>query len=250
MPQFADFGSQSEHYVLGRREYPDTVFYYLKTFVQEKDPILDLGCGTGIATRQLARHGFEDIQGVDHDEKMLEEARENSQYKHILYFLAEAEKLPMKTGSMKAITCFSSFHWFSNLESIYEMKRILKKLGVVFIVNKKDKEPLKDEIKKKIEKELGCQFPEITPLDKSVDLLAKQGFQIIQPKLFVGEDLYSLKEALEYIKSTSFFAAIPENQQRMVIDKIIIPSLEEKLKWDRISRKYEAVCLVAQKKYS
>ncbi len=249
MPEFADFGSQSEHYVLGRREYPDTVFYYLKTFVQEKEPILDLGCGTGISTRQLARHGFEDLQGIDKDEKMLEEAREHRQYKHILYFQAMSDKLPLKSNSIKAVTCFSSFHWFSNPESVYEIKRVLKKLGVLFIVNKKDRTPLKEEIQEKITKAFDIYFPEITPLDKSVELLTKQGLEVIPPKYFEGEDLYSLPEAIDYIQSTSFFAAIPENKQKQILEEIVKPVLSEKLKWDRIARKYDAVCLVAQKKY-
>ncbi len=247
MAKFADFGSEAEHYAAGRRGYPDTVFYYLKTFIQEKDPILDLGCGTGIATRQLARHDFEDVQGADQDERMLEEARENPQYKHILYFQAKAEELPFVRGQFKAITCFSSFHWFTNDKAIAEIKRVLKRNGVLFIVNKKDNPSLKGEIEAKVEAELNVKFPKVITTDEEVSVL-KDHFELQPVRKFPGEDLYTLNEAVEYINSTSFWAAIPEDRRKNILDKIVIPTLQGYLKWERIARNYDAVCLAAIKK--
>lgn len=247
MAKFADFGSEASHYALGRRGYPDTVYYYLKTFVQEKEPILDLGCGTGISTRELARHGFEDIQGADQDERMLAEARENPKYKHILYYQAKAEALPFIRGQFKAITCFSSFHWFANPKAIDEIKRVLKRNGVLFIVDKKDNPSLKGEIEKKIEEELNIKFPKILSTDEEREVL-KSHFELQPLRLFPGEDLYTLNEAIEYINSTSFWSAIEEQKRQNVLEKIVIPTLQGYLKWERISRHYEAVCLAAVKK--
>ena len=44
--------------------------------------ILDLGCGTGVVTRQLAALGVssENLVGVDHSEGMLEVARRNADW--------------------------------------------------------------------------------------------------------------------------------------------------------------------------
>lgn len=248
MSNFANFGKQSSYYSKGRREYPDTVFLYLKTLLQDKDPILDIGCGTGISTRQLARHGFEDVQGVDKDSKMLEEAQENKEFKHILYFQAQASKMPFRMGQFKAITCFSSFHWFSDSLSINEMKRVLKKTGYIFIVQKQDRVPFGGYIKDRITEKTGLTFPEVQPPLDAKPILEKLSFEIIATKAFPGEDIYTLPDAVDYMRSTSFFPAIPEKDQQSVIDKIIKPALEEKMKWERIAREYDAITLVARKK--
>ncbi len=60
-----NFGLMSADYDLARRGYPDEVFEYLKSFVKKTRPeTLDIGCGTGISTRQLKENGFEVIGAV------------------------------------------------------------------------------------------------------------------------------------------------------------------------------------------
>ena len=46
------FGGQVKNYEKGRSGYSHEVFAFLKSLIKAKKPlILDLGCGTGIATR-------------------------------------------------------------------------------------------------------------------------------------------------------------------------------------------------------
>lgn len=247
MAKFADFGSEAGYYTAGRRGYPDTVYYYLKTFIQEKDPLLDLGCGTGIATRELVRHGFEDVQGADRDDRMLEEARENPQYKNILYFQANAEALPFRRGQFKAVTCFSSFHWFTNEKAIAEIRRVLKRSGLLYIVGKRDAGSFKDDIEAKVEEELKVTFPKIVTMEEEAEIL-KTHFDLQPLRKFPAEDLYTLNEAIAYIHSTSFWAAVPEDKRQNILDKIVIPTLRGYLKWERIARRYDAVSLAAIKR--
>ncbi|MDF2550686.1 MAG: hypothetical protein K0S07_1753 [Chlamydiales bacterium] len=56
------FGALVNHYVQGRRGYPQECFDFLKeqlcasepkASLKLKIPLLDLGCGTGVATEQL-----------------------------------------------------------------------------------------------------------------------------------------------------------------------------------------------------
>ena len=249
---FARFGKHSKSYSEGRRGYPEAVFYYLKIFCKEEDPLLDLGCGTGISTRQLVLNGFQDVQGVDHDEAMLDEAREQATYKYIPYWLAEASSLPFRTQFFQAVTCFSSLHWFADEDSLTAIRRVLKPKGVLFIVKKEDISPFKNEIKQALEEKLGITFPSITPFSELEVALKQHRFTLESEKAFEAEDLYSLPEAIEYIKSTTFWAGIAEEEKMPLIDTVVTPLLEahievSKREKDRIIRRYNAVCLSARK---
>ncbi len=70
------FGYNVKKYEKGRSGYPKEVFVYLKSLIKVKRPlVLDLGCGTGIATRQLTRIGT--VIGADPDPIMLRAAKKH-----------------------------------------------------------------------------------------------------------------------------------------------------------------------------
>lgn len=249
---FGHFGKHAKNYTAGRRGYPEAVFSYLKLFAKESDPILDLGCGSGISTRQLALNGFQDVQGVDHDPLMLDEAREQHSFKFIPYWLAEASSLPFRTRFFQAITCFSSFHWFADEDTLAEIRRTLKPKGVLFIVVKKDITPFKDEIQQALEEKRGAPFPTLLSLAETEEILKQSRFGLESPKAFEAEDLYSLHEAQSYIQSTSFWSALSDEEKPELLDTIVTPKLKSRLEIskrenDKIIRRYNAICLVANK---
>lgn len=51
----SEFGKLSQAYSVARLDYPQEVIDYVISFAYKDAKILDLGCGTGIATRQLAQ---------------------------------------------------------------------------------------------------------------------------------------------------------------------------------------------------
>ena len=64
-----NFGEKAKVYDISRKGYPKETYHYIKSLVAKKYPkTLDLGCGTGIATRELFNCGF-DVQGMDKDVK-------------------------------------------------------------------------------------------------------------------------------------------------------------------------------------
>jgi len=68
---------------------------------------LDVGCGTGIITRQLAVRRAS-LTGTDIDSRMLEQAKQHLG-KQIDYLVAPTEKLPLPDTSFDAVTAFSAF---------------------------------------------------------------------------------------------------------------------------------------------
>src|SRR5437879_3537241 len=86
---YGDFGRLSKTYGTARRGFPDeSVDYILRKIRKHQPTIIDIGCGTGIATEQLQKKGA-DVIGTDIDSKMIERAREGNPY-HIEYLVAPA----------------------------------------------------------------------------------------------------------------------------------------------------------------
>lgn len=253
MEEFGNFGRNKRSYMIGRRGYPEAVFYFLKVYAKEEDPILDLGCGTGIATRQLLLYGFEDVQAVDANQEMLDVAREYEHYKAVQYWHQKASSMSFRTQFFQLVTCFSSFHWFMDEDSIREIKRVLRVGGVLAVINKVDISSFRQDIKEAIEAKLGITFPKIPGMPEIAERLKEFQFDVEPPKAFETEDLYSLHEAVEYIKSTSYWAAVPDEEKADILDTVVIPLLESrqetlKSREGKISRRYAAVCLAAHKR--
>ena len=93
--------------------------------------VLDVGCGSGWASRLLADYAFNGrVTGIDISDEMVRVAREASQnYVNVDYEVASAEQLPFDDTEFT--------HAFS-MESLYYYRNIPKALGEIHRVMKKD----------------------------------------------------------------------------------------------------------------
>ena len=132
------FGHMSAEYSAARRGYPTEVYEYLLESVGVKSPrTLDIGCGTGISTRELQQNGFQ-VVGADKETQMIDAAR--AQSPEIEYVVAPADNLPFESDSFDLITAFTAFHWFNDENSLTEIRRVLKGGGHFFAALKGNRE--------------------------------------------------------------------------------------------------------------
>lgn len=98
------------------------------------DAILDLGCGTGHLTRRLAeRFPAASIVGADLSAGMLERAvaAEDDAGQAIAshYLRADAAHLPIAAGTLDAVVCTESFHWYEDQPAVLDALHDLLKPG-------------------------------------------------------------------------------------------------------------------------
>lgn len=205
---YGDFGVLSENYRTARNGFPDESIAYIFEVLGKKNPrILDMGCGTGIATTQLYKRGVQ-LVGTDVDAKMIQQANAENPYE-IQYQVAHAGKQPFENKRFDAVTAFSAFHWFANTETLNEIKRILKPDGVFFVVNKNEVGDFKRKNKEILQRFISDAIPDVKKEYNPKKILEKNGFQSVQEQHFSTTEYFSSKEALAYIQTMSVWNLVP-----------------------------------------
>lgn len=93
---------------------------------QPKERILDLGCGTGQLTQQIARSGAE-VRGIDSDATMIEKARQN--YPHLQFWVADARNFQLEQSS-DAVFSNAVLHWIPEADAVIRcVHQVLKPRG-------------------------------------------------------------------------------------------------------------------------
>jgi len=107
--------------------------------LQKGTSFLDLGCGTGWAVCYIANllEGQGKFMGVDISMGMLQRANKNAGgLKHVGFYNASAERLPIEEKTVDYIICTNSFHHYLHPErALAEMLRIMKDKGRVYIMD-------------------------------------------------------------------------------------------------------------------
>lgn len=93
---------------------------------QSGERILDIGCGTGHLSSQIAASGAS-VAGIDSSPEMIREAREK--YPQLRFEVADARNIPL-TGPFDAVFSNAALHWIREPEPVVaEIARLLKPGG-------------------------------------------------------------------------------------------------------------------------
>ena len=123
------FTSTVDDYRRHRPDYPEALFddWIAREGLREGDTVVEVGCGTGIAARQIAARGLR-VVGVDPNVAMLEAAR--AEGGDVVYLRGDAETLPV-AGPVDAIVGGQSFHWIDLDRALPRFRKILRPGGRV-----------------------------------------------------------------------------------------------------------------------
>jgi ubiquinone/menaquinone biosynthesis C-methylase UbiE len=106
------------------------------------DRVLDLGCGSGWATRLLARmvsvgpEGFGQVVGIDVSDEMVRQARAASkEFENILYAWGSAQQIPWEENYFDKMLSVESFYYYPDQErALAELFRVMAPRGRMFIL--------------------------------------------------------------------------------------------------------------------
>lgn len=105
--------------------------------LQPGDQILDLGCGTGWASRRMARVAVAgEVIGLDVADEMLRRAQQaSSAFKNIRYVWGSAEKIPAADNSFSKVLSVESFYYYADQgKALDELRRVMAPGGRLFIL--------------------------------------------------------------------------------------------------------------------
>src|SRR6201987_3111952 len=104
--------------------------------------VLDLGCGSGWATRLLARlvgdgpEGFGKVGGLDVSDEMVRQSRESSKdFDNILYVWGSAQQIPWEENFFDKVLSVESFYYYPDQDrALMELFRVMAPRGRLFIL--------------------------------------------------------------------------------------------------------------------
>ena len=103
------FADRAESYARARPSYPSAAIdYILSKAPRTPARLVDVGAGTGIATRLLAAKNGRAF-GLDPGLTMLRAGIADAR---VALAAGTAERLPLRDGSVDLLTAFNAFHWF------------------------------------------------------------------------------------------------------------------------------------------
>ena len=98
--------------------------------------ILDVGCGPGLLTRELARRSKKlQVIGIDVSYYAIKQAKRNChELNNVTFKIADVSRLPFKDNFFDLVICKDSLHHFGNLKrALREMCRVVKREGTVYL---------------------------------------------------------------------------------------------------------------------
>jgi ubiquinone/menaquinone biosynthesis C-methylase UbiE len=205
---YGRFGRLSAAYNASRRGFPRATVAFVVQHLAGKQ-VLDLACGTGISSRQLAEEGF-DVTGCDADPLMLRYAIARGGA-HIRYAIGRAEAIPFKDAAFDGVTSFCGYHWFDPARAVPEMMRVLRSGGRIAIVNMSGRDGFYDDYRA-----LVAQFvPGVLP-DHRKNYNPRRDFEAHGLRILAehGEsvsDTNTADELFQALQSVSVWNLIPED---------------------------------------
>lgn len=211
------FGSAAVAYERGRPSYPRSAVGWLIGCVDvtAASTILDLAAGTGKLTRLLLSTGarviaVEPVAGM---RRVLA-----GQVPGAEMLDGTAEDIPVASGTVDLVTVAQAFHWFDVPAALAEIHRVLRPGGWLALVwNRRPlEEPIHREISAIVDPYRGTTPSYYKEETWSEPLMSSRLFQHADERTFTYVQALDEDGLVDRVLSTSFIAALGDDQQRTV----------------------------------
>ncbi len=204
---YGRFGRLSAAYDAARRAFPrDTVAFIAQHLGGRR--VLDLACGTGISSRQLAEQGFE-VTGCDIDPLMLRYAVARGGGR---FAIGRAEAIPFKDASFDAVTSFCGYHWFTPARAVPEMMRVLHRDGRIAIANMSGRDGFYDDYRALVARFVPGELPDHRETYNPRRDFEAHGLRILAEHGESVSTAATAGELLQALQSVSVWNLIPEER--------------------------------------
>ena len=128
-PNWFDAGGNA--YASYRPDYPDELAHQLAALAPARRRAVDVGCGTGQFTRQLAG-AFEAVVGLDPSHDQIAHAEPADR---VRFAVAPAESLGLPDHGADLITAAQAAHWFDLPRFYAEVRRVAAPGGLLALIS-------------------------------------------------------------------------------------------------------------------
>ena len=219
-----DYGIRASLYAYGRFTWPKWIFNELKDRLGRRVvypgidllKVLDVGCGTGVSTRQLHQVGFSELIGIDIDPRMIKVAKKKSsgeryavcslESQSINNYLREMGNIPDHWRWWDVVTAFGCLTWIEYLHDPIEVigNELINTKGIFLAAN--EDRIHEDDRWKELKRRFAPDAPELPKTNPTaLERLLKKHFfvdiETIQKKEYV---VIPTKKAAAYIMAGSW----------------------------------------------
>ncbi|NJD27298.1 MAG: class I SAM-dependent methyltransferase [Chloroflexi bacterium] len=249
------FDEAADRYDRTRPGYPPDLFDDLAALgdLQSGARVLEIGCGTGQATRELARRGYA-IVAIDVGENLARLARRNlGEFPDVEIVVADFDTWELPRTPFDAIVAATAFHWLDPATRLSRCAEVLRPGGSLCVIDTDHvaggTEQFWIDVQdcyRRLDPDAGFRLPAANmALRPPEELLVGGHFAAVQCRQYLTDVTYRASDYIELLTTYSDHLALPHEGLEALLGCVRV--LIESLYGGSVTKRYQFTLRVARK---